>query len=129
MDDFFSRAFGDLIGRIHGPMNVRIYIQTLVAAVLAVRAGLRDATEGNSPFLWALARDAEHRRQLMYSLWKDVGKVFAAAIVLDVVYQIRQLHTVYPGEVIVVALLLAVIPYVFLRAAVTRVFGRKKEGL
>ena len=52
--------------------------------------------------------------------WKRVGKVFVLAMVLDIVFQIRVLNTVYPGEVIIVAFLLAIGPYVLLRGLVTR---------
>ena len=126
MDDFLTQHFGNLIGRWHGPMNVRLYIQTLVAAILAIRAGLRDAREGNPPYFWALAFNSDHRRQLLRQGWKDIAKVFAAALALDVVYQIIALHTVYPGEAIIVAILLAVVPYLLLRAPVTRLFGKSK---
>jgi len=53
--------------------------------------------------------------------WKSVGKVFVLAMVLDIVFQIRVLGTVYPGEVILVAFLLAIVPYLLLRGLVTRV--------
>jgi hypothetical protein len=42
------------------------------------------------------------------------------AMVLDIVFQIRVLGTVYPGEVIIVAFLLAIVPYLLLRGLVTR---------
>ena len=122
MDDFVTQRFADLVGRIHGPMNVRIYIQTLVAVILAVRAGLRDAREGKPPYFWGLAFNPDHRRELLQGGWKDIAKLFAVALALDVVYQIYQLHMLYPLEAVIVATLLAVIPYIVVRAAVTRVF-------
>ena len=123
IEDFLTQRFGDIVGRIHGPMNFRIYIQTLVAVVLAVRAGLRDAREGNPPYFWALASNPDHRRALLHGGWKDIAKLFAAVSALDVVYQIIALHMVYPLETVVVATLLAVIPYLIVRAAVTRLLG------
>ena len=126
MEDFLTQRFGDIIGRIHGPMNVRIYIQLLVAVFLAIRAGLRDAREGNPPYFWALAFNPEHRRDLLHGGWKDIAKLFAAALALDVVYQIIVLHMVYPIESVIVAILLAVVPYLVVRALVTRLFGKKK---
>jgi hypothetical protein len=41
------------------------------------------------------------------------------------VYQIIELHFVYPGEAIIVAFILAILPYLILRGLVTRV-ARKK---
>ena len=49
--------------------------------------------------------------------WKSVGKVFVLALILDVVYQFVATAFVYPGEAIATALLLAIVPYLILRAA------------
>ena len=117
MEEFLSQRIADLVGRIHGPMNIRIYLQTLVAIVLA---GLRDAREGKPPYFWALAFNPDHRRELLHGGWKYIAKLFAAALALDVVYQIYQLHMVYPLEAIIVATLLALIPYLIVRASVAR---------
>jgi len=57
--------------------------------------------------------------------WKSVGKVFVLAVFLDVVYQLKVLHIVYPGEVLIVALTLAIVPYLILRGLVNRLASRK----
>ena len=44
--------------------------------------------------------------------WKSIGKVFILALVLDAVYQLIELHFIYPGEMIIVAFILAIVPYV-----------------
>jgi len=49
------------------------------------------------------------------------------AVVLDAIYQIIVSRFVYPGEAIVVAFVLAIVPYVILRL-VTRL-ARSKRGL
>jgi hypothetical protein len=43
---------------------------------------------------------------------------------LDVVYQIIELRFVYVGEAIIVAFILAILPYLVLRGLVTRVARR-----
>jgi len=53
--------------------------------------------------------------------WKRIGKVFILAVVLDVVYQLIVLHFVYPGEALIVAFTLAIVPYVILRGPAMRV--------
>lgn len=98
MDDFVSRVFTDLVGRMEGPMKLRLIIQPLVAVCFAVRAGVRDAREGRSPCFWALAFNTGHRRELLGQGWKDIAKLFVAAVLLDVIYQFIALRTVYPGE-------------------------------
>jgi hypothetical protein len=64
--------------------------------------------------------------------WKSIGRVFILAVVLDVVYQLIQLHFVYPGEALIVAFILAIVPYVLLRGLVNRlisvkVFARRQQ--
>jgi hypothetical protein len=53
--------------------------------------------------------------------WKSVGRVFILALVLDAVYQLIELHFVYPGEMVIVAFVLAIVPYLILRGLTTRV--------
>jgi hypothetical protein len=98
-----------------------------VSAILAIRAGLIDAREGRLPYFWVLAFNADDRGQLLRQGWKDMGKIYVIAVILDVVYQLIALHTVYPGEALLVGCLLAVIPYVFIRVPVTRIASHRRE--
>jgi hypothetical protein len=66
---------------------------------------------------------------MLKSGWKDVGRVFLLALVMDVVYQLIVLHFVYPGEAIIVAVELAIGPYLILRGPVTRAARREKGDL
>ena len=43
--------------------------------------------------------------------WKSIAKIFVLAVVLDVVYQWIRLRWFYPGEALLVAILLAIVPY------------------
>jgi hypothetical protein len=126
MHDFFTRVWTDLIGRVEGPMKFRLVLQPLMACLLAIRTGLRDARENKPPFLWGLFFRPEQRRDLLRQGWKDTGRVFALALVIDVAYQIWVLRWVYPGEAIIVAGVLALIPYAVLRPLINRAASRKK---
>jgi hypothetical protein len=70
--------------------------------------------------LGAFFRDPTKRRRLFRSALKDIGKVFIVACVLDTTYQILVLKTFYPGELLVVAVVCAVVPYVLVRGPITR---------
>jgi hypothetical protein len=48
--EFFARVWEMLIGRADGPFTLRLILQPAVAAIFAMRAGLRDAREGRPPF-------------------------------------------------------------------------------
>jgi hypothetical protein len=120
MVDIPSRIFGDLVGRTHGPMNFRIILQPLMAIIFAVLDGRKDARHGRPPFLRAMFADPEHRRGLLRSGWKSVRKVFVIALILDAVYQYTKLRWFYPGEALVTAFVLAIVPYILLRGLVNR---------
>jgi hypothetical protein len=46
MEDMLSRVWESLIGRVGGPLTLRLLIQPTVATFLAIRAGWRDARAG-----------------------------------------------------------------------------------
>lgn len=126
MEEMLTRILENLSDRVSGPMKFRLLLQPIMASIFAVLAGLRDAREGKPPYFWALLSNAGHRKDMLKDGWKSVGKVFVLAMVLDVVYQIIVLRFVYPGEVFIVAFILAIVPYLILRGLVTRVARRKK---
>lgn len=123
--EFLARVWEMLAGRMHGPLTLRLLIQPTAAAILAVRAGLNDAREHRPPyFFWAAFTSTARRNELARLAWKDVGKVFIIASVLDVIYEIIAFRWVYPGQVLIVAATLAIIPYLIIRGPVTRIARR-----
>ena len=127
MDDTWMRIAGDLAARVSGPMKFRLVLQPTMAAIFAIRAGLADARAGRTPYFWTLISEPSQRAYLIKDGWKSVGKVFVLALVLDVVYQIIVSRFVYPGETIIVAFVLAIVPYLILRGLVTRVARTKSR--
>ncbi len=116
-----GRVWVNLIGRIGGPLTFRLVVQPAVAVFFAIRAGLRDAREGRPPHAWVIVTDATKRRELLAESWKDVAKVFIVAVIIDLVYQIIELRWFYPGEALIVATILALLPYLLLRGPANRV--------
>jgi len=127
MQDLVSRFVENLVGRVHGPMKFRLVLQPLMAVFFAVRDGRADALAGRGAYFWELFTDSGHRGELMENGWKSVGRVFILALVLDAVYQLWQLHWFYPGEAVMVALILAIIPYVLLRGPVNRIIAMRRR--
>jgi hypothetical protein len=128
MDHLFSREWQDLLGRADGFMTFRLILQPTMATLLALRAGLMDARKGQTPFAWAVVSDPAHRRYLLRLGWQDVGRIFLLALVLDVIYQVIVLHWVYPGELLVVATVLAIVPYLLVRGFANRIAARTRPG-
>ena len=121
----WDRVGTQLLGRVTGPMKFRLVLQPCMAAFFAIRAGLADAKTGKSPYFMTMVSDPKVRTQLIKDGWTSVGKVFILAIVLDIIYQIIELHFVYVGEAIIVAFILAILPYLILRGIVTRIVRRR----
>jgi hypothetical protein len=124
MDDLFSRAWHDILARPSGPMAIRFYLQPLVAIAFAVRDGRKDARGGRPAYFWSLFTDRSHRRERLREGWRSVGKVFIFAFVLDTVYQLVVLKGIRPVEGLIVAALLAFLPYLVFRGPVNRIARR-----
>jgi hypothetical protein len=123
--EFLARAWEQLAGRIEGPFAFRFVFQPLFAAILAIRAGVADAQDQRAPYLWSVLANPLERRQLLREGFKDVTRVFVFAIVLDVIYQLVMFHWVYPIQSLLVAVVLAIVPYVLIRGPVTRLKSRR----
>jgi hypothetical protein len=124
MRDMLLRAFLNIADRVGGPMTFRIILQPLMASLLAFRAGLKDAQHGRPPYFWTILTDPSRRADLVREGWKSVARVFVLAIVMDLIYQLLVLRWVYPLELILIAILLAVVPYLLIRGPVNRLVRR-----
>lgn len=124
VEDAVIRFFEHLVQRVSGPMKFRLLIQPAMAIFFAVKAGLLDARLGRPPYGWALLTDSTHRSELIKDGRKDILKVFVIALVLDAIYQWIVGRFIYPGEMLVVAFMLATLPYVLVRGMVGRLKRR-----
>ena len=124
IDDIFSRVAEDLVGRVSGPMKFRLLLQPTMATIFAIRAGLKDAREGRPAYFWAIFTEPALRGPLIKEGWQAVGKVFIIAVIIDIVYQYIVFRWFYPGEAILVAVILALVPYLLIRGPVNRIARR-----
>jgi hypothetical protein len=106
-------------------MTFRLIIQPAVAVLFAIRSGLRDAREGRPPFLWAVFSNPGRRHELLRQARNDVGNVFIVALVLDSIYQVIVHSGIYALELLLTAMILALVPYVIVRGLVTRLARRR----
>ena len=120
LEDTLARLWENLGGRIGGPLSFRLLLQPAVASILAIRAGLADARTGRSPYFWSILTSPADREELLREGWKCVANVFLLAIAMDTVYQLIVFRWVYPFEVVLVAFVLACVPYLLLRGLVNR---------
>lgn len=132
MDDVLTRLWQEIAARPSGPLAIRFYLQPIMAAIVAVRDGIRDARSGNPAYLWAAFTDPAHRRELLRDGWHSIAKIVAMAVVVDLAYQLMVLRGLRPVQTVIIAVLLAILPYVLLRGPANRVMrlrgGSKREA-
>ena len=127
MRDMLIRGLANIGSRFGGPMTFRVILQPTMAAILAVIAGLKDAREGRPPYFLTILTDASQRADLLREGWKAVARVFILAVIMDVIYQLIVERWVYPLELIAIAILLAVVPYLLIRGPVNRIARRLRR--
>jgi hypothetical protein len=121
MDDMLARFASNLIDRLEGPFSFRFLLQPIMAMIYATRDGLADAREHRPPYFWSLFTRPGQRRQLLGEGWTAVTRVIVLGVVMDVLYQLIVFRWIYPGELAVVVLGLAFVPYVLLRGPIERI--------
>jgi hypothetical protein len=99
-----------------------------MAALFAIRAGLRDVRKGRPLYFWAFVQAGAERKRMAIEGWKDVGRVFILAIGIDLIYQAAVLHHFRPGEAVFLGIVLAIVPYLIFRGVVNRLLRRRLEG-
>ena len=120
MQELLTQTWDMLIGREHGPLAFRLVLQPLVGALLAIRAGMKDARAGRPPHGWAIATDPIHRRALLRESWHDVARLFIAAVIIDMIYEVTVFRWIYPGQALIVAMVLALPSYLLIRGPANR---------
>src|SRR5688500_7542034 len=127
MEEILTRVFTNPLGRPSGTLNIRVFLQATVAIMFGSRAGLRDARLQRKPYLRTIILDKGDRSDLIGEGWKDIGKLLVMACILDLAFQLIALKWIFPLETLVIAALLALIPYVAIRGIVSRIFSMKAE--
>jgi hypothetical protein len=123
-----QRFWRDIFDRSSGPMAFRFLLQPMMAAILAIHDGIKDAHLGRSPFLWTVLSDTERRRPRLREGVIATGRVIVLGLIMDAIYQFRVLGAFYPGEAALVALLLAFVPYLLIRGPAARIAHRWRRS-
>jgi hypothetical protein len=114
-------------GRAAGPLHLRFVLQPIVAMVLGIRAGLDDARVQRPAFLWVLLSEPSERRALILAAWKGISRLFVMSFVLDSVYQLLLFRWFYALQAVIVAFVLAIVPYVVIRGPIQHCHGRRHK--
>ena len=115
----------DLVERPDGPMRFRFLLQPLMATIVATRDGLKDARSGRSPYLATVLVNPQERVGRLREGLNATARIIALGLIMDVIYQAVVFETFYPDQALVVALVLAFVPYLIIRGVIARVWPGK----
>jgi hypothetical protein len=130
--EVLERIWRDVLARPGGPVTFRFILQPAMAALAALRDGIRDARAGEVSYLWSILTDSAARGDRLREGWIATARIILLGLGMDMAYQLIVLDRFYPGEAVIVAILLAFIPYVLLRGPIARLarwrIARKAEA-
>jgi Flp pilus assembly protein TadB len=112
-------------------MGFRFILQPIVASLLAIRDGIKDARGDRSPYFWTVLTDPSRRQKRIIEGIRAVARVLILGAVMDVIYQLIALHGIRPLQTVVIAVVLAFVPYMIVRGPAARVakyYFRKKAA-
>jgi hypothetical protein len=87
-----------------------------------------DARTGRSPYFWTVLRKPQERFARLREGLNATARIILLGLAMDVIYQVLVLKTFYPKEALLIALLLAFVPYLIIRGLVLRVARSRTRG-
>jgi hypothetical protein len=91
-----------------------------MATIVAIRDGLKDARSGRSPYFATVLNNPQERVGRLREGLNATARIIALGLVMDVMYQAIVFKTFYPDQALVVALVLAFVPYLIIRGVTAR---------
>ena len=100
-------------------MSFRFLLQPTMAFIAALHDGIQGRQDPpHALSLRAILRDPVRRGDRLREGLFATARLVLLGLGMDAIYQWRVLGTFYPGEALLIALLLAVVPYLLLRGPV-----------
>jgi hypothetical protein len=121
IQEILTRQWHDLLARPSGPMAFRFVLQPTMAAIAAIRAGLVDARTGRSPYFMTILTNAAERGARIREGFASTSRIMFLGLVMDAIYQFIVLKAFYPVEALIIAFVLAVVPYFLIRGPAARI--------
>jgi uncharacterized membrane-anchored protein len=105
-----------------GKVQIRLILQPLIAIVLGLRFGVRDAKAGKQPFFYALVRGDGHRGALLRHAARDAIMPLIVAVIIDSILQQLINQRIRPFAAVIVGGVLVFLPFLIVRALANRVW-------
>ena len=119
--DVRARIWQNMLERPTGPMTFRFILQPIMATIAAVVGGVADARTGRTPYLWTILTNPAKRGGRLHEGLVSTARVLLLGLCMDLIYQFIVFDVFHPAEAVIVAVLLAFVPYLLLRGPVTRI--------
>jgi hypothetical protein len=126
--EVFERIWRNMIDRTGGPMTFRFFLQPVMASIAALYDGIKDARAGRSYYLRTILTDPARRAGRLHEGLISTARVILLGLCMDVIYQFIEFDTFHPAEAVIIALLLAFVPYVLLRGPIARIASWRLGG-
>jgi hypothetical protein len=110
-----------MLARPGAPMTFRFILQPAIAAIAAFRDGVEDARIVRTPYILSMLRGVEPRGARLWESVVATARILILGVVMDSIYQGLVLKTFYPAQAAMIAVLLALVPYLLLRGPFERV--------
>src|SRR5271169_192199 len=121
------RVWIDLLARPDQLFRFRFILQPAMAAIAAWHDGNEDVRLGRSPYIVTLLTSPSKRVGRLEEGVIATARVRLLGLVMDTIYQLIVLKIFYPAEAVIVAIMLAFVPYLLLRGPFYR-FVRWRRG-
>jgi hypothetical protein len=111
--EVLERLWRNLLDAPSGPMSFRFILQPSMSATVAIHDSVKDARTGRSRL--TIADNPRERMGRLRGELIATARIILLGIAMDVIYQFLVFETFYPAQALLIALLLAFIPYLLIR--------------
>jgi hypothetical protein len=124
---FFQSIQADLSGRgiFGGSFQIRLVLQPLLAVLLGLRFGIRDAKAGRPPIIKDIARSKGHRGSRFTEAARDAIVPLLVAFIIDSILQQIINGRIRPLAAVIVGGLLVFLPFLITRALANRAWTHR----
>ena len=122
-----ERIWHSLFERSSGPLSFRFILQPSMAAIAAIHDGIKAMRIGHAVYSRTNAQNPDKRIALLRDALNATARIIVLGLVMDLIYQLIVFRTFYPVEALIIAVLLAFVPYLLVRILFAPI-GRRWRG-
>jgi hypothetical protein len=119
-----ERIWRNLFERSSGPLSFRFILQPSMAAIAAIHDGVKTIRTGHAPYFWTVVHNPNKRVALLREGLNATARIILLGLAMDLIYQLLVFNTFHPVEALIIAVLLAFVPYLLVRVLFTPVARR-----